>query len=275
MSSIIDRLDNLNPQIIYIILFFLVAFPLLRPFGLPVPITQYTRDVYNLVEDLPPGSVVYFSPNYGPAGDPTFGSAARAIAQHIFNRPLKVIFMAYVVEGPLMIDHTLERIDIPADKEYGVDYVNLGFIAGLETAMASIADDVHNAFPNDVYGTPIEEIPMMQDIKNGGDIDLIISFSGDGNNFESHMRQFQTIYGTKIAVVLYGIMLPQLTMYYPHNIMGIINGLKGGAEYEYLINKPGFGLASMDGQSSSHLMILAFMILGNIAYWVKKQQGVI
>ena len=273
MSSIIDRIDNINPQIIYIILFILVALPLVRPFGLPVPVTQYTRDVYNLIEELPPGGVVYFSPNYGPAGDPTFGSAARAIAQHIFNRPLRVIFMSYAVNGPLMVDHTLERIDIPPDKEYGVDYVNLGYIAGMETAMASIAADVHNAFPNDVYETPIGEIPMMADIIDGGDIDLIISFSGDGNNFEAHMRQFQTIYGNKIAVVLYGIMLPQLTMYYPHNIMGIINGLKGGAEYEYLINKPGFGLASMDGQSSSHLMILGFMILGNIAYWVKRQQG--
>lgn len=272
MSSFIDRIENINPQIIYILLFILVAYPLLRPFGLPVPITQYTLDVYNEIENLPPGSVVYFSPNYGPAGDPTFGSAARAIAQHLFNRPLKIIFMSYTVEGPLMIEHTLERIDIPPEKEYGVDYVNLGFIAGVETAMAAIAEDIHNAFQIDDYGTPIAELQMMEDIRDGGDIDLIISFSGDGANFEAHMRQFQSIYGTRLAVVLYGIMLPQLTMYYPHNIMGIINGLKGGAEYESLINKPGFGLASMDGQSSSHLLILFFIFLGNLTHFLRRNK---
>ena len=47
------------------------------------------------------------------------------------------------------------------DKEYGVDYVNLGYLAGGETAMARVARDIVGSFP----GLQRErgELPVMEE----------------------------------------------------------------------------------------------------------------
>ena len=38
--------------------------------------------------------------------------------------------------------------------EYGKDYVFLGYIAGAQTAMATVLGDIHTAVKEDYYGTP-------------------------------------------------------------------------------------------------------------------------
>ena len=54
-------------------------------------------------------------------------------------------------------------------------------------------------------------------------------------------------------------------------MIGILGGLRGGAEYEILINKPGASVAKMDSESISHLYIIALIIIGNIGYFATKK----
>ena len=55
-------------------------------------------------------------------------------------------------------------------------------------------------------------------------------------------------------------------------ISGLLAGMKGAAEYEVLVEKPGSATAGMDAQSFSHALIIIFMILGNIGYIVTKNK---
>jgi uncharacterized membrane protein YeaQ/YmgE (transglycosylase-associated protein family) len=56
-------------------------------------------------------------------------------------------------------------------------------------------------------------------------------------------------------------------------IQGVIAGLRGGAEYEFLIGQPGAGLAGMDSISFSHSMVIILLILGNLGYAVQRFSG--
>ena len=47
---------------------------------------------------------------------------------------------------------------------------------------------------------------------------------------------------------------------------GLVPGGRGGAEYELLINKPSAGVGAMDAQSTGHLAIILFIVLGNIGF---------
>jgi hypothetical protein len=43
--------------------------------------------------------------------------------------------------------------------------------------------------------------------------------------------------------------------------------MKGAAEYEKLVGVMGLGTRGMDAQSVSHLVVFAFILIGNLAYF--------
>jgi hypothetical protein len=55
-------------------------------------------------------------------------------------------------------------------------------------------------------------------------------------------------------------------------LLGLVAGMKGAAEYEVLVQKPGSATAGMDAQSFSHGLIIIFMILGNIGYFLTRNK---
>ena len=56
-------------------------------------------------------------------------------------------------------------------------------------------------------------------------------------------------------------------------IKGILAGMPGAAEYEALIGRPDLATSRMDAQSFAHLVIVAFIIFGNIAYYLERKRS--
>jgi len=56
-------------------------------------------------------------------------------------------------------------------------------------------------------------------------------------------------------------------------VKGIIAGMPGAAEYEALIGSPGIGTSGMDAQSIAHLVIVLFIVFGNITYFIETQRA--
>jgi len=54
-------------------------------------------------------------------------------------------------------------------------------------------------------------------------------------------------------------------------IVGIIPGLKGAAEYEKLIDQPGEAVRGMNIQSIVHLLIVIFVLIGNVGFFLSGQ----
>ena len=58
--------------------------------------------------------------------------------------------------------------------------------------------------------------------------------------------------------------------FYPYvqsgQLLGLLGGLKGAAEYETLIDYPGDATKGMDAQSIVHALIVIFILLGNAVY---------
>ena len=48
--------------------------------------------------------------------------------------------------------------------------------------------------------------------------------------------------------------------------------MKGAAEYEELVGAIGMATAGMGAQSMVHLMIIFFIIMGNIAYFIGRRE---
>ena len=59
-------------------------------------------------------------------------------------------------------------------KKYCIDYVNLGFKTGAEAVIKGIAADIRALYTVDLKGTPISDIPMMNDVINIEDFDFVL-----------------------------------------------------------------------------------------------------
>ena len=81
----------------------------------------------------------------------------------------------------------------------------------------------------------------------------------------------------QIGVDRYGMLLSsgstavQAPQIYPYlnagQLNGILGGMSGAAEFEKVTNYPGKGTKYMLSQSFSHMVVIAFIIIGNIAFF--------
>jgi len=65
---------------------------------------------------------------------------------------------------------------------------------------------------------------------------------------------------------------PQFYPYLQTNqLVGLLGGLKGAAEYEALTKYAGAATRRMDSQSIAHLVIIVFIIFANFSYFVLRR----
>jgi len=259
--------------VLAIIIFVLAFAPLIRPMGLPLKISRTTKLYYDTVEEYAPGSLVLFVWNQGTAQWGEMGPPGIAMLQQLFNLPgTRIIVFTTGVESPALFETNLWPNIDPNGKIYGTDWVNLGYLPGGETAVAALATDPHSALEVDYYNNPIDTLPLMSDFNSGADIDLIVA--NQVSTGELYMRQFQTKWGTPMVQANPSAVYTSAMVYMESGqLKGLLNSLRGGAELEALINKPGRGLSAMDAMSNLHLFVLFLVVLGNIKYFRERKSG--
>ena len=262
-------LQNVDRRIIYLLVFLALAIPMLKPIGLPFSINEPSQKFFDKVEALKPGDVVLLSFDYSPSGSAQLDPQARAVLKHVFSKEgVKVVTVAFWPSGPLFSDKFIAELDGTHNKVYGEDYVSLGYIAGGETAISSVAKNIHQSFSVDRRGNKVSQIPMMKNIKSAADFNLMISFSSGTPGIPEHIRQIVTVYGTPFVSGMNSVSVAGNTPFYnAGQMVGYLNGLRGAAEYEKLMGEAGPATASMDSLSFSHLTVIIFILLGNIAYF--------
>jgi hypothetical protein len=263
--NFIERLGRVDNRVIYALLIVVLIWPLVKPLGLPVSVGSYTQKTFAVIDSLNEGDTVYIQASYSVSGAGDVQPQAVAIVRHLFAKGVKIIFGAEVVDGPMVVEKYLLTVPEAAGKVERVDYINLGYLAGLENAISASAADIKQAYPLDFNGKPTDTALILDGIKGAGDVDMYLFFTTQ--NADMFVRQIGP-YGVPIIGGLINTIVPQAEPYvHAGQLAGILAGLRGGAEYELLLKKPAVGLAAMDAQSMGHLLYIAFIILANIAYF--------
>jgi len=272
--SLWERLLNLDRRLIYLVLFIFVSYPLIFPVGLSLTVTPETKAVYDFIEGLPSGAVVAVSFDYSPSSYSEQHPQAVAVMEHLMRKPgIRIICLAFWEQGPVLAEEILNSIDTRG-KQYGIDYVHLGYVSGGETAMSAFAGDIHKTFPVDYRGNRIESLPMMASIKSAKDLSLLFTVAAGSPGIPEFARQIQGPYKVPFAGGLVAISVP-ISMPYLQSkqMLGLLAGLRGAAEYEQLLKITGKGTIGMDAISFSHIVVLAFILIANLAYLAGKKEG--
>ncbi len=266
--SVLEWIEAMPREVIYTILLICLIVPLIRPLGLPVPVSPRVREWHEYVEKLPDGAYVLFSIDYGVGSLPALEPFAVATAHDLFMRNVKVVFMTTYTDGPICYESLIKKVNPEAyGKKYGEDYVFLGYIPGGETAMKAIAENLRAQVPRDYHQTPLDQIPMMKGVNKATDFAMVITVTPSGDVSQGWARQWASAYGVTYLCCVLAMMLPTMEPYYPRYCKALTDAARAG-EYEFLIKKPGEGIKKLDAFSSAHIMLITFIIIANIAYFI-------
>jgi len=259
-------LENIPRFILVILIILAMTIPQFYSFGLPIVATQPTIDYYNTLTALKPGSVVLLGFEYELAASATINPGVIATIKTCVQKNLKLVIFCLSSQTVIVKNQILTTLNLESmGYKYGIDYVDLGFISGMESAIAGLALDVWGLVPNDVNGTPLSQLPLMSQVHGAPDISVVIEAT-TGTEMEV-LRQFNTKYGVPCLFDVIEVIVPTLAPYYESKqVAGYLNGGQGAAQLEFLSGFPGTAVKLTDMYSIAHLMVLCLLILGNIGF---------
>jgi len=260
-----------DPRIVYLLLALVITVPVLTRAILPVPVSDTTRALYNFIEKLPDNSLVFLSFDYSTSVVPELHPQAIVVTQHLFMRPLKIMFVAQYTDGPALTDAVLDAID-KGNKQYGVDYATLGYIPNTATVLG-MTSDIHQFFPVDTRGNPTDTLPIIKEFPAAKDTALVVTFAAGEPGLGSYLGYWQARFNIPVAVGATASSAPgYMPFYNARQLVGILISLRAAAEYEVLIHRMGLSGATsaMVAQSMSHLLIVAMVIFGNAVYFASR-----
>jgi hypothetical protein len=56
-------------------------------------------------------------------------------------------------------------------------------------------------------------------------------------------------------------------------LVALVSGAVGAAQYEILANQPGQGVTRIAAQSAAQVVLALVVILGNLEYWISRARG--
>lgn len=274
-APLLQRLEKIDRRWIFVIMFFALSLPLFFPLTLPIKPSREVIGFYEEIDKLQAGDIVFYAADYDPGSKPELDPMMKATLDHLLRKDIKLVCATLWPAGPPLLERGLNAVARDEyNKEYGVDYVNLGFKEGKENVMVQLGKSFRSVFPQDQYGTQIDDLPLMENVNNFGDVKLIVNISAGYPGTKEWVQQVRTRYNIPIVAGCTAVSAPE---YYPYvssgQLLGLLGGLAGAAEYEQLIDKPGWGTVGMSAQSLGHVTIVILILFGNILYFINRRRG--
>jgi len=279
-QTIWQKIELMDRRIIFLTIAVVITLPLIFPLGLPIEVSPQVEDFYQAIEEIPDGSVVLFPNDYDPASKAELYPMTEAILHQFLGpgedgepRNLKIIGLALFPAGPPLMQRAFETVaEEQYGAEYGVDYVNLGYKEGREIVMASMGESIPQTFPTDFFGTPVADLPIMRGIQNYDDIAIIVNVSAGYPGTKEWVQQVVSVFDIPMVSGTTGVSAPEYYPYYNSGqLSGMLEGLKGAAEYEAMIGRQGIATSGMDAQSLGHFVIVIFIVAGNVLFLVNRR----
>jgi len=275
----LERMVNLDRRFIYLALVVVVALPLILKLVLPIRVSEPVREAYRSIEDLPSGSTVMVSIDYDASSEPELQPMLLSVLRHCFAKRHKVVLLGQWALGLPFGEIGLNKVSGEFNSRaqssadsilYGRDFVNLGYRPGARALIVGLGREFRDFFSADYRGTPVDSLPLMRGVRNYNNIDLLVGLEA-GQAGDEWIQFAGARYGLKIIIGGTGVIAPDMFHYLQAGqIKGLVGGLQGAAEYETLVRHHGTGVAGMVAQSTAHILILVFIVMGNIAYFVLK-----
>ena len=296
LKNIFIKLGQLDRRLIFILIGLSVLIPLIKPgwVNIPIKTTSNSEIVFEELNNLNQGDKVLVSFEYGASTKPEIHPMSVAVLQHLFSKGVKVYTVPLWPEGLMMAKYALEEVvksDLFNIQEH-TDYVSLPYKAGGEIIIRGIATDIRSIFTQDVNNILLKDIPMMDGVNKVADFDFVFDLSAGVPGNAEWVQFACDEYNVPLSSGCTSIMVTDAIPYVESGqIKGILAGMPGAAEYEQMVFKylsnlkdskmlnenvqiiPGKATSRMSAQSIAHVLMVIFIILGNISYYLARRRN--
>ena len=295
MKQLLIKLGNVDRRWIFILIGLSVLIPLLKPdwIRMPVKTTTNTEIVFNEISNLEENDRVLISFEYGASTKPEIHPMAIALLNQLFSKGIKVYIISLWPEGVIMAKDVMTQVEESGVFRIrdGFNYVMFDYKVGGEIVIKNIASDFRGIYMQDINKKFIQDIPMMEGIESVEDFDFVFDLSA---GVPGNAEWVQYACDPKKVPLSSGCTSIMVTDAIPYvesgQLRGILAGMPGAAEYENLVynfminqnnNKyilddgklyPGKATSRMSAQSLAHVVMVIFIVFGNISYYLKRKR---
>jgi hypothetical protein len=274
-----EWIQSIDRRIIYLVVFVVVSVPFFIKIPLPMPANEPVYKLYNKVEKIAgynktakKKKAIFLHMDWSPSVQAECWPQAEAVIEHCFKNNIPFMIMGWAPEGPMLTQKIAEDRAKEHHKKYGEDWVNFGYKPMNLPAFLAFVKDIYSQIKKDVKGNPIRSIPMMKDIESWRDVDLVFHVTGSAGIL-AWVEYFQPETGIDIGSGCTAIIGPDMYPYLDSaQVIGMMAGLSGAAQYEHLMGYKGRGSRGMGSQNLAHFWIIAMMILGNVGYVFQRRR---
>jgi hypothetical protein len=212
------------------------------------------------------------------------------VLEHLFRRRIPVVLLSLYNQAEPFLTSIPEGIaarlaeELPGERwTYGVDWVNIGyqpggylFVQGLPKAEKFMA-----ALGKDVRGNTVTSLPIARNVGGFESVAFLGEFTGLLGMFDVYVQFFQKKdYRPVFTHGCTSITIPEAFIYLDSGqLTGLLEGIAGAAWYSELLQqayprrKVDTSGAINTGLGVAHLIIIVFIILGNIGGLVGRRRA--
>ena len=135
-------------------------------------------------------------------------------------------------------------------------------------------------YATDVNGVDLDSVPIFQGIRSLKDVDLIMAVGGGFPGIKEWVLFASDPGDIPLAGGSAAVSAPTMYPYYPKQLIGLLGGIKGAAVYESemkrnyprFANMPTPGVKMMGPQTLAHMVVMAFIVIGNLSFFFSKRR---
>jgi hypothetical protein len=274
MEQFALRLTRIDRRIIFLLVGVLCLAPLIMGFWIPNIVSPPTQALYDAVEKTAPDKLVVLNCNWDPGTAIENASQAEALMIHLFKLKRRFAILSIgQPQGPTLAQQIALRLAKEFHTEYGKDWVNWGLKTGGTAWQQALPKNVPSALSGkDWKATPLSQLPAMNGVKTFRDnVSMLIDITPSGTlgDWIAFVGQPHNV---PIGFACTAVMAPEAYPYLDSGqIVGLMTGMAGAAQYFQLLGRKGFVSLAMTSQAIAHFLILALIALGNVGYFASRR----
>lgn len=267
------KVGEIDRRWVFLLLTIVLGGAMLFPFPQPVEPNVQVRKVYNFIDDLKPGDVVLLGLDFDPQAKAELQPMTKALLRHCFKKNLRVVGMTFWAVGADMAERIMDEVGRECKKVYGKDYVFLGYKpGGMAMVLTGMGENLKRTFDQDVRGINTSTMPVLKGVSRLKDFSLLVDLAA-GMTVGGWVVYAGDKYKVPLVAGCTAVSGPDYYVYLDtKQLLGLIAGLRGVADYEKLIEQPGFGTRGMAAQTAAHVLIILLIIIGNIQYFRRRRR---
>jgi hypothetical protein len=275
--NVLRLLQEVDRRFLYAMLLLTVTIPFFLPFRLPVPISPPTQALYETIENLPENSFVLFGADWGAGSRGENGAQTEALLRHLMRKKLRFAILSFDPQGKTLAQNIALKLQDEYNKQgytikEGVNWVNWGYKVDQVNFTKSLVQDIPTTIVQDIHGAPIASLPVMAGIHSARDIKLILNVNPTAG-YTVYIQFMQGPYKIPMGLAPTAVMAPEAFNYLDSGqLIGMLTGLQGAIEYEQMLGAFGRATRASNSLSFAHLLIIFFILLGNVAMILERRQ---